>query len=347
MANKRMNVSIAKEALIEHDGFSLYQMNANYDSNLVKDIIGCFTQMKKSYQDDLGEVDKAADSSVKGILGIETEAKMDFRSFGCTAFSAKDSNGVSYMGRNYDFAINTSCICVKCEPKRFSDKKQPFKSIAFAALSNLQGVKDPTTCDEGALMLLPFMCLDGINEKGVSIAVLVVDIKDGVGVTHQKEKEINIFTTLAIRYVLDWAESTESAIALLQNLNMYAVGGMDYHFFISDAACDSRVVEYNYKKKTMRDFTVTRTKAATNFYVFDKETFGHGHGRYKTVMNNLKIEKLSRNDLWRTLMDTSQTYEEGNTTSNTQWSILFNNTEKSAEIAIQKIFLDKHTIYVN
>lgn len=346
MANERMKVSIEKEPILKHEK-CLYKMNATYDVNLIADIIGEFTDSKESYKQNWQEVDKAADSAVKKVMEISTEVRMNFQAFGCTAFSVKDTKNTVYMGRNYDFAEDTSCICVECMPKRLEKEKSPYRSIAFAALANLKGVDDPTTCNEEALMLLPFMCLDGINEKGVSIAVLVVDIKAGVGETRQNQYYSNVFTTLALRYVLDWADSTESAIGLLQALNMFATGGLDYHFFISDATGDSRVVEYNYKKKTMRDFTVTGTKAATNFYVFDKETFGHGHGRYKTVMNNLKIEKLSRNDLWRTLMDTSQTYEEGNTTSNTQWSILFNNTEKSAEIAIQKNFCDKHTIYVN
>lgn len=239
---------------------------------------------------------------------------------------------------NYDFSKNTSCICVKSVPRRFDNEKSPFKSIAFAALSNLQGVSDPTICDEGALMLLPFMCLDGINEMGVSIAVLVVDVKDGVGITMQKEKEFsNIFTTLAIRYVLDWAESTKRAIELIRNLNMYAAGGMDYHFFISDATGDSRVVEYNYKKEN-REYTVTSKKIATNFYAFDEETFGHGHKRYKKVEDIIKKKNLEEKDLWKALKEAAQNPEEGNPTSNTQWSILFDNTNKSAEIAIRRHF---------
>lgn len=121
---------------------------------------------------------------------------------------------------------------------KFTELKEYYQDVpavidaaAFAALSNVQNEQEIGKCEDENLMLLPFVCLDGINEKGVSIAVLVVDIKDGMGITCQKEKEKNIFTTLAIRYVLDYADSTASAVELLSNFNMLAAGGKDYHFF--------------------------------------------------------------------------------------------------------------------
>lgn len=110
-------------------------------------------------------------------------------------------------------------------------------------------------------------------------------------------------------------------------------------FFISDACGDSRVVEYNYKKKN-REYTVTRKSIATNFYVFDKETFGHGHGRYKTVEDIITKQKLKSDELWEALKQSSQTKDPDEPTSNTQWSILFHNTEKSADIIIRRHYED-------
>lgn len=335
----RMNVEVKPEPLKEYkdEKYKLYEMYAEYDQELVEDIITKFTELKECYQDVPAVIDAAAFAAVKNALQMKISTGINLQPFGCTAFSTSTSDGKVYMGRNYDFSIDTSCVCVHTTPRRSKGETTPFKSIAFAALSNVQNEQEIGKCEDENLMLLPFVCLDGINEKGVSIAVLVVDIKDGMGITRQKEKEKNIFTTLAIRYVLDYADSTASAVELLSNFNMFAAGGKDYHFFISDVTGDSRVVEYNYKKKN-REYTVTSKKIATNFYAFDEETFGHGHKRYKKVEDIIKEKNLEEKHLWKALEKAAQKPEEGNPTSNTQWSILFDNTNRSAEIAIRRHF---------
>lgn len=339
----RMNVEVNPEPLKEYkdEKYKLYEMYAEYDQELVEDIITKFTELKECYQDVPAVIDAAAFAAVKNALQMEISTGINLQPFGCTAFSTSTSDSKKvYMGRNYDFSIDTSCVCVHTTPKRRKGETTPFKSIAFAALSNVQNEQEIGKCEDENLMLLPFVCLDGINEKGVSIAVLVVDIKDGMGITRQKEKEKNIFTTLAIRYVLDYADSTVSAEKLLRNFNMFAAGGKDYHFFISDASGISRVVEYNYKKKN-REYTVTDKKIATNFYLFDEETFGHGHGRYKTVEDIITKSKVKSGDLWKALEDSSQAKDPDEPTSNTQWSILFDNTEKSADIIIRRHYEDE------
>lgn len=90
-------------------------------------------------------------------------------------------------------------------------------------------------------MLGPFASLDGINEKGVSIAVLTLDSLP----TRQNSGKPKINTSLAIRLVLDRAASTQEAVDLLGSYDMVAMAGRDYHFFINDASGDSRVVEYD------------------------------------------------------------------------------------------------------
>ena len=89
--------------------------------------------------------------------------------FGCSAFTMKNPDSVM-MGRNYDFKNDTSSMLVYCSPK------DGYRSVAFAALDNV-GANNPELSDETRLatLLSPFISLDGINEKGVSIAVLTLD----------------------------------------------------------------------------------------------------------------------------------------------------------------------------
>lgn len=78
--------------------------------------------------------------------------------------------------------------------------KDGYKSIAFAALDNLGANQaDASTKAKIASLLAPFACLDGINEKGVSIAVLTLDSEP----TKQDTGKPVLATTMAIRLVLD------------------------------------------------------------------------------------------------------------------------------------------------
>lgn len=117
--------------------------------------------------------------------------------------------------------------------------------LPFRLLNNL-GANMPEESLKGkaAAMLGPFASLDGINEKGVSIAVLTLDSLP----TRQNSGKLKINTSLAIRLVLDRAASTQEAIDLLGSYDMVAMAGRDYHFFINDASGDSRVVEYDPQK---------------------------------------------------------------------------------------------------
>ena len=107
------------------------------------------------------------------------------------------------------------------------------------ALDNV-GANNPELSDKTRLatLLSPFISLDGINEKGVSIAVLTLDSKP---VRQQSGKPV-IATTLAIRLILDRGASTEEAVTLFEKYDMFASSGRDYHFYVTDSNGDGRVI---------------------------------------------------------------------------------------------------------
>lgn len=329
----QMEVKHCTTPITKYDKYNLYKMKAIYDDALIFEVIKNFTDLKRFYHKNGAAVDLAADYAIKEALKIKSADPINFHSLGCTAFSTKDFKGDAYMGRNYDFPQDTSCVCVYCEPRQLVGEAKTYKSIAFAASSHLGIEYDLTGISDETRMLLPFVCLDGINENGVSIAVLAVDTKEGVGPTYKSGNEKNIFTTLAIRYVLDFAETVDHAVKLLKEFGMFATGNGDYHFYISDENGDSRVVEYNYRKES-RDIIVTDTNAATNYYVFDKETYGHGHERCQEAKRLIKKARLVERDIWDALKGTAQYGVNSN--SYTQWSIVFDNKNRSSEISIRR-----------
>ena len=231
---------------------------------------------------------------------------------------------------------DTSALLVYCEPE------DGYRSAVLAALDN---VPDADIKKKLAALTAPFICLDGMNEKGVSIAVLTLDSEP----VHQNMGKPVIGTTLAIRLVLDQAANTEEAVALLWQYDMLASGGRDYHFYITDAFGDGRVVEYDCESES-RKMTVTPVRSVTNFFEIYKDKvlpyqrngiYGHGKERYdmmEAVFDD--TDSYSSDTVWDALKATSQELSTEDITSNTQWSVSYNDTKLTAEIVLRRKWAD-------
>lgn len=306
------------------DGYDVYSMNVCYDYDLDAIIARGITDNQS-----------ALDAVIKEALPL-LPVSIKVPSFGCTAFTLLDMDGDVHMGRNYDFFNNTSAMVV------YSAPKNGYKSVALAALDNV-AANDPQAGLKQKLAALtaPFICLDGMNEKGVSIAVLTLD-SDPV---HQQTGKPAVATTMAIRLVLDRAATTQEAVELLAKYDMFAMSGRDYHFYITDASGDGRVVEYDCEDPA-RPMVAIKTDIITNFFINYKDKvlpnqkngiYGHGRERYDAV-EAIFAEKTEPTveTVWSALQAASQEPNPENITSNTQWSLNYNNTDKTVEIVLRR-----------
>ena len=170
----------------------------------------------------------------------------------------------------------------------------------------------------------PFAQLDGVNECGVSIAVLTLDSKP----CDQDTKRPVINTSLAIRLVLDRAATTQEAVDLLSAYDMHAMAGRDYHFFINDAAGDARVVEWD-PRDPDRAFKATPVRQVTNFYAcYGNEVLpnqkngelGHGKERVIAIADVLDAHVGAQDEAvaWKALRAAAQEPNPEDITSNTQ-----------------------------
>lgn len=313
------------------DGYNLYTMDIRYDYDL--DAV-----IASDIHDDQSLIDAFVAEALP-LLPIHIEAPH----FGCTAFTLKTQDGHVYMGRNYDFKDDTSALFIRTAPKN------GYRSIAFTALNNIAAnAPEESFSKKLATLVAPFICLDGINEKGVSIAVLTLDSKP----TRQHTGKPAIGTSLAIRLVLDRAATTEEAVKLLSGYDMLATAGRDYHFYITDASGDGRIVEYDCDSADRR-FVATPAPAITNFFYLYKDKvlphqkngiYGHGKERYDAVLDVFAKDSgvESADTGWHALRAAAQDPNPNDITSNTQWSILYDNTDLSADIAIRRHWDDVH-----
>lgn len=260
--------------------------------------------------------------------------------FGCSAFTLKGNHVL--MGRNYDFRFNTSAMLVKCLPEN------GYRSIAFAAMNNLDA-DCPLDDPKQALSALasPFVCLDGINEKGLSVAVLTLDSKPTIQNTGKK----GIGTSLVIRLVLDRCRDVEEAARLLSQYDMKATAGRDYHFYMTDAYGNGVVLEYDCEDPR-RPLKVIRIRTVTNFFALYKDrvkpnqknsVYGHGKERYdriENILSNMKPDDSEKETAWEALKSAWQMPVSDDITSNTQWSIVFDNHDMSADIVLHRHWPD-------
>ena len=307
------------------DGFNLYRIDVayGYDLDAIIDV---------DVHDDQAYVDAVLAQALPGVP-IEVNAPK----FACSAFRAQTTDGDFLMGRNYDFKDDTSALLVHTDPA------DGYESICFSALNNL-GANSPDSSVKGrvAALLGPFAALDGINEKGVSIAVLTLDSE----AADQRTGRQAINTSLAIRLVLDRAATTQQAVDLLARYDMHAMAGRDYHFFVSDAQGDSRIIEWDPKSEDRR-MVATPVREITNYYALYADEvlpnqkngdLGHGKERALAIADVLDAHDgaMTCDAAWEALKAAAQDPNPDDVTSNTQWSIVYNNTDLTADVCLRR-----------
>lgn len=312
------------EKMTDYEEYNLYRMDVKYEYDLDRLI-------EYGITDDQSLVDAIVEEALP-ILPVQ----IDVPDFGCSAFTLQEADGDILMGRNYDFRRDTSAMLVYCEPE------DGYKSVGFAALDNISAnTPEESMKKKLATLTAPFICLDGMNEKGVSIAVLTLDSEP----VHQNTGKPVIGTTLAIRLILDRAASTAEAVELLQQYDMFASSGRDYHFYITDSTGDGRVIEYDCESET-RKMVATPVRSVTNFFALYEDQvlpnqrhgiYGHGKERYDKMEALFDYEEVYTKDAaWEALKAAAQEPSAEDITSNTQWSIIYDDTNLTAEIILRR-----------
>lgn len=310
------------------DGFNVYSMDINYPYNLDRII-------EKGVKDNQTMSDAVLAEAIP-YLPVHIEPQ----DYSCSVFSITDTEGKVLMGRNYDFDVDTSALVVNCAPAG------GYRSVATAALDHVGASAMAGPVDRVASLAAPFICLDGMNEKGVAVAILMLDSETVI----QDTAKPDIFTTLAVRLILDRTATTQEAVDLLKSYDMFAVAGGDYHFYISDASGDGRIVEYDCHSET-REIVDTPVRTATNFYEIYKDKvlpnqyngiYGHGRERYDRVeaLFDAHGGQFTHALAWQALQEAQQLPKEGEQTSNTQWSIVFNLTDLTSEFVLRRNWED-------
>ncbi len=257
---------------------------------------------------------------------------MGFYRGGCSAFITEEGKDHFIIGRNYDFPhldengkMSGLNVLIRCNPKN------RYRSIAVSDAAWLHeidknfhlGCLDDHKTDLSLCALLPYICMDGINEKGLCVSILILDKKNNEDVDQKEEGKTTMVHTILMRYLLDNCKDVDEAVEYTRKVNVKGPFGLNFHIFVTDQNGNSVVLEWREQK-----LFVTKTNATTNFYLSfeDAEDFyrdgvftekfetykdsiltyhygyGHGYGRFNHLIETLDAHSNKDKENYRTEM---------------------------------------------
>ncbi|MCD8048354.1 MAG: linear amide C-N hydrolase [Clostridia bacterium] len=255
-------------------------------------------------------------NNISGISDLEFNAS----SFGCSAVSAQNSEGERLFGRNFDWQECEALIVVSKPSSGYASISTVNTDFIRSAYRGFDALPDKAK----ALISL-YAPLDGMNEKGLCAAVLMINDSDTINQSTGKD---DITTTTAIRLLLNKAANVDEALELLQSYDMHASFGYMVHFALADSSGESVIVEY-----IENETVVTPTDIVTNFYIAEGEKQGIGssqsHERYEILESTLaENPTMSMSDMRDALDSVSK--DNFNEFESTEWSIVYNQSTGEA-----------------
>ena len=275
---------------------------------------------------------------------------------GCSAFACPDgTSGNFLMGRNFDFnhrdpdtkeRVMIPLIAVHTAPAG-GKKSVSFVDGQFVKYES--GFYTKKGNDLSMLMALPYLLLDGINEDGFAVSVLKLD---GLPTAQSDSPNKKIFTTVAMRMLLDRASTVKEAKEMLKDYSMYMdTDSASYHFFMADAKGDFAIVEYTNPDTKLNPNRLEELSGAdtlrcvTNFYVsptmyatpHGMRHSLHGKERYDSLRagllrHNYKMTPEEALNLLKVVAQGPDGYQ--GSTGFTQWSEVFNLSKKTVSMSI-------------
>ena len=196
----------------------------------------------------------------------------------------------------------------------------------------------------------PYTSMDGINEKGFSIAVLEIKSK----ATKQNTGKKPIITTVAIRAALDKCATVQEGIDLFASYDMQDLLGINYHYQLADADGNSAIIEYvDNKMVVISQEKDKENLILTNYFLTPggDNHDGRGYDRYEKIETTLKACNgiINQDDAMKLLSEVTLHYRHKTFKHMviTLWSAVYNCNEKSVRLCAGMDYTREYKFYVD
>ena len=240
----------------------------------------------------------------------------------CSVFEATDADGSGYLvGRNFDYRYTMPAVvythadgCYRSmslvDMRMFVDTDEDYRKLPADVRLNAA----------------PYIPLDGVNEKGVFVCVNMVHNVSEMDMSGKTP----IFTTCALRIILDHADSTEKAAELLQDYSLRAEGC--YHLFVTDTSGDSRAIEVIDGR-----IKATPTELMTNHYIYPGTGVPISESsqqRYDIIRDALDASDVMDEDRVKDVL-VSVKQDSSDLSHYTRWSIVYDTEDLTATLYLR------------
>jgi predicted choloylglycine hydrolase len=246
----------------------------------------------------------------------------------CTSLAALNPQGQSVFGRNFDWKHRSSLLL-------FTDPPNGYASVSMVDLYylGLEGMQEIPWSKRFILLAAPYATIDGMNECGVAIAQNAVPRRN----FPKDPNKPTLLNSQIVRLVLDHAKDVDEALALIKQYNI-AFADTCVHFHIADVSGDSAVVEY-------MDSGISIIRGEKNWQVSTNFLFSEPQQpdcwRYNKASESLAKEQgdITNDQAMNILQGTSQ--------ESTTWSVVYNMSTGSINLAMGKDYDQVHTFELN
>lgn len=298
----------------------LYKMTCHYDYKCDKFLNG-----------DISTIDEFITWATKEhFFGIPIE--IDACNFGCSAFTAETPNGQRLFGRNFDYE-ETDTLVFYTSPKN-GYASYGVTDLKFFDIGAEQELDGNSVAAKALMLAAPYVTMDGINEAGVGVGILQLDIDD----LHQDNGKPDLMIFAAIRGILDKCATVDEAIDLLSDYDIHSFLSRSYHLFITDKTGKSVIVEW-----TDEETFIVEDTACTNEVMSENKFYDPNWKckRYDTIKNRLseKNNILTADEAMKVTSDVSMDRK----SYGTEWSCVYNLDEFSFDICLDRDYETKHS----
>lgn len=249
--------------------------------------------------------------------------------FACSTYNAKTPDGSYILGRNFDYKAAPCLVC-------WTSPEKGYRSVSVVNTTFfIHGTKYFSMAKAKKhlrALASPYTSMDGINEKGFSIAVLEIKSK----ATKQNTGKKPFITTVAIRAALDKCATVKEAIELFASYDMQDLLGINYHYQMADAQGNSAIIEYvDNKMVVISQEEGKENLILTNYFLTPggDNHDGRGYDRYEKIETTLKAKNgvLAEEEAMKLLSEVTLHYRHKTLKHMviTLWSSVYNCSEKS------------------
>ncbi|MBR4112748.1 MAG: linear amide C-N hydrolase [Ruminiclostridium sp.] len=264
------------------------------------------------------------------FFGIDME--IDTGNFGCCGFAAVNPDGQHLFGRNFDYE-ETDVLVFYTEPKD-GYASYGVTDLKFFDIGTEHGLDGNDIAAKAFMLAAPYVTMDGINEAGVGVGILQLNIDE----LHQDNGKSDLLIFAAIRGILDKCATVDEAIELLSGYDIHSFLSRSYHLFITDKTGKSVIVEWTDEETFIVEDAACTNDVMSNNKFYDPEWSCR---RYDTIKNRLSEKNgiLTADEAMTVTSDVSK----DNTGFSTEWSCVYNLDEFTFDICLDRNYDTKYS----